>query len=153
MYFLWVSGVVSPGLTDAVGFRWRLSRTGSSRMTSVTCPAAGAGCQLRHLSSPVCGLPRSSKPAWLPYVAISGRCSQRGKHKLEGLSRAWGPELVQHSFLPYSIGHSKSHSSPDSKEWRNMLHFWPGREAKSHYKRACTMEWKESVAFKGFTTL
>lgn len=58
--------LVSPRLTHAVAFSWRFSHAGKSQQNCFTRRAVDAGCQQKHLNSPLCCHSSSRRLDWLP---------------------------------------------------------------------------------------
>lgn len=95
------------------------------------------------LSAEVCG-----KLVWFSYMTVLEAEFSEGKDgRFEDLLK---PKLWNLCNIPQVKASHKA--SPGSRKWRNRHHLWLRREAKSHCKGACKMEWEEFVAIKNFTT-
>lgn len=91
----------------------------------------------------------SSKVVWFPYVAVLGAVFLESEDASLMASWSLSAGTCATSFPWVKASHK---ATSGSREWRNRHHLWLRREAKSHCKGACTMEWEEFVAIKILTT-
>lgn len=134
-YFSWFCGLISPGLTHAATFSWRLNWSRRSNMASVICLAAGAGWQLGQFSS--MWLLRASKLFYSGFCITSqswGNVLSGWTQKLEGVLKPkfWNLcNIISTTFF----GSKQATSSAQIQASGGTFHLWLGRAAKITLQR------------------